>query len=248
MTGDTTPAGPEQDVTAAELALGLLEGDERAAALRRVLADSGFAQEVERWRVQFGVLFNQVPAIAAPADGLARLEAAIAAPANDTGPARLRLWQGIAGTATLIAAGLLLVVALRPGSIAPGPASTPRVAAQANPQARPTPVLVAQLAPVGGAATIFAVCDPAAGAVRIAAARLTDANHSAELWVIPKDGVAHSLGLLNSAGSTDIPVKTGNRTHLTPGSTLAVTIEQPGGSPNGKPNGAVVASGALILI
>ena len=51
----------EPDIAAAELALGVLDGEERAAALRRVLAEPGFASEVERWRGYFGALFVGVP-------------------------------------------------------------------------------------------------------------------------------------------------------------------------------------------
>ena len=48
MTPEPDTHDPEpQDVAAAELALGLLDGEERAAALRRVLAEPAFAAEVE---------------------------------------------------------------------------------------------------------------------------------------------------------------------------------------------------------
>lgn len=242
MMDDIAPAGPESDVTAAEFALDLLEGEPRAAALRRMLADPAFAQEVERWRAHFSVLFDAVPQAAPPANGLARLEAAIAPPANDNGAARLRRWQAVAGIATLIAASLLLVIALRPGSIAPETA--PLVAASG----RPAPLLVAQIAPVAKGAAIPAVYDPATGTLRIASARLADAGHSAELWAIPTDGVPRSLGVLDPAGATDVGVKALNRAYVAPGTTLAITIEQRGGSPTGRPAGAVVASGALILL
>ena len=53
-------------MTAAELALGLLEGDERAAALRRVLADPAFAREVEDWRNRMAGLFDDYREVAAP--------------------------------------------------------------------------------------------------------------------------------------------------------------------------------------
>ena len=57
----TTPDAPRDDsgpdMTAAELALGVLDGEERAAALRRVLADPVFAREVERWRRYLAALF-----------------------------------------------------------------------------------------------------------------------------------------------------------------------------------------------
>ena len=47
----------DPDVAAAELALGLLEGDDLAAALRRQLAEPAFAREVEQWRDHFATLF-----------------------------------------------------------------------------------------------------------------------------------------------------------------------------------------------
>ena len=47
---DERTQGPEQ---AAEYVLGLLDGDAEADAERRLLADPGFAAEVERWRARF---------------------------------------------------------------------------------------------------------------------------------------------------------------------------------------------------
>ena len=53
-------------MTAAELALGLLDGDERAAALRRVLADPAFAREVEDWRNRMAGLFDDFARLRRP--------------------------------------------------------------------------------------------------------------------------------------------------------------------------------------
>ncbi len=105
----------EPEVAAAELALGLLEGDERAAALRRQLADPDFARDVERWRLHFGTLFAEVPS-AEPARDLgerviARLD----------GPARARpgFWKPLAMAASLVAAGLSGLLLLRPEPTSP---------------------------------------------------------------------------------------------------------------------------------
>ena len=51
---------------AAELALGLLDGEERAVALRRVLSDRGFAAEVEWWRRHLADLLDDYPSVPAP--------------------------------------------------------------------------------------------------------------------------------------------------------------------------------------
>jgi hypothetical protein len=67
----------EPDTTAAELALGVLDGADRAAALRRVIGEPGFAREVERWRDRFALLFAGVPEEVAPAGVFEKVEARI---------------------------------------------------------------------------------------------------------------------------------------------------------------------------
>ncbi|MGJ3628226.1 hypothetical protein AB5I41_17070 [Sphingomonas sp. MMS24-JH45] len=57
----TPEADTPIDMAAAELALGVLDGDERAAALRRVLAEPDFAREVARWRDYLAALFADWP-------------------------------------------------------------------------------------------------------------------------------------------------------------------------------------------
>ncbi|OYW24054.1 MULTISPECIES: anti-sigma factor domain-containing protein [unclassified Sphingomonas] len=244
MTDDMTPEVP---MTAAELALGLLEGEERATALRRTLADPAFAAEVEAWRAHFGLLFDAVPDVAAPADGLARIERAlspISTAANDDSP--VRLWRGIA-VASSIAATLLLALVLTSGP-APVPGSKGPQIAQKGAASTPRPLLVAQIAPVENGQAVAAVFDPTTGNLRVAAAALVDAGHSPELWVIPVGGTPHSLGVLHSSQSTAVAINKADRVRFAEGATLAVTIEPVGGSPSGKPTGAVVAKGALSLI
>lgn len=254
MTGGGIPPGDEPEdfgrdppdgaVTAAEYALGLLEGEERAAAARRVLSDPDFAADVERWRAHFGTMFADWPDAAAPADGLGRIERALFAgqgAANDN-PASPRLWQGIAALSTAVAAALLLVVALRPAA---GPVAAPPPVQVA---AKPAPVLVASIVPVKEGAPVAALYDPASGRLRVGSASLVDAGHSAELWVIAKDGVPHSLGLIAATMASESVVAAPVRRGFAAGSTLAVTVEPIGGAPDGKPTGAVIATGALVLI
>ena len=81
-----TPDAPDPDMTAAELALGLLDGEERAAALRRVLADPAFAREVEEWRQRLAGLFDDYPEVAAPESVDARLAQLDARPAAPSRP------------------------------------------------------------------------------------------------------------------------------------------------------------------
>lgn len=251
MTDERTPeslGNDTPDVAAAELALGLLEGDERGHALRRTLAEPRFAQEVEGWRTHLGQLFDLWPALPAPSGVLARVEWSIDGPAAmlvPTPPRRRFFWPAAAGLSSIAAAALLVFVVLRPIEQAPRPAqpgtSTPIAAA-------PSTMLVASIDPVEQGAPVTAVYDPASGALRLTATTLADANRSAELWVIGGDGVPHSLGLLRPSSASALTVNATNRARLAAGATLAVSLEPIGGSPTGLPTGPVVATGALSKV
>jgi anti-sigma-K factor RskA len=243
MSGDST-LDDAPDMAAAELALGLLEGEDRAQALRRMLAEHGFAQEVERWRGHLAALFDLWPAMPAPAGVLARVEQSIdgpvAAPAAPTPAPRRWFWPATAGLTSVAAAVLLAVIVLRPIPT-PGPASPPAAPA-------PAAMLVASINPVEAGTPVTAIYDPRSGTVRLTAASFADAKRSAELWVIAGDGVPHSLGLLGLSGNSSLAVNPANRARLAPGATLAVSLEPIGGSPTGLPTGPVVAKGSLSRV
>lgn len=253
MSDDRTPGAPEDDlpdVAAAELALGILDGEERAVALRRVLAEPGFAQQVERWRQYLAQLFDLWPAITAPPGVLERVEWTIDGPAAmdvPTPPNRRFFWPAAAGLSSVAAAALLLFIVLRPIDRAPRPAQ-PSATPTTTIAATPPTMLVASITPAEKGTPVTAVYDPSSGALRLTPAALADANRSAELWVIGGDGVPHSLGLLRSAGATSFAVNSANRARLAAGATLAVSLEPIGGSPTGLPTGPVVATGALSQV
>lgn len=240
---DDIPEAIEPDMAAAELALGLLEGEERATALRRVLADTGFARDVEWWRGRLAHLFDIWPEVTPAAGVLARIERSIDAPVVPE-PAVMtpsRFWPALAAATTALAAALLAVVVLRPEPPQPGPVVVARA---------PTPaaMLVAAIDPVANGAPVGAVYDPASGGLRLSAAALADANSSAELWIIGKDATPHSLGLLRAAGSSTFTVSPTTRAQLAEGGLLAVTLEAVGGSPTGAPQGPIVAKGVLSQV
>jgi anti-sigma-K factor RskA len=240
MTDTRTPEDVP-NVTAAELALGLLEGDERAAALRRVLAEPGFAQEVERWRGYLGQLFEVWPEVAAPAGFFDRVERSIDAPYAVAPAQRGRFWPALAGLTSIAAAGLLVFVVARPPQ-APLPLPAPTTTPLAQ------PLLVASIAPTGKGVPIAAVFDPAGGRLRLTEAAAPAVGRSAELWVIGADKTPHSLGLLATSGATSVTPSAAIRRQLAAGATLAVTIEPQGGSPTGAPTGAIVLKGDLSAV
>ncbi len=238
---DTENGGSEPgDMTAAELALGLLDGRERAAALRRVLAEPAFARDVEAWRLHFAQLFDLWPGVDAPEGLVDRIDESLGGPVIGR---RSRMpWPGIAIVASAIAAVLLVMILVRP--LAPPPPSVSQpVPVAAEPAARP--MLVASLG--DAKAPIAAAYDPAVGSIRIAAAPTQAGSKVNELWMIGGDGVPHALGLL-AVRATTIDLSTGARAKMGSGVTLAISVEPAGGAPGDAPTGPVIATGVLAAV
>lgn len=232
-------ADPDVDLTAAELALGLLEGEERAAALRRLLAEPGFAAEVAWWRERFAALFELWPEVAVGPHVGARIAATLDGTpvvANTRWP-----WPVLAAVSSAIAACLLLFIAIDPRPRTP--------VSQPVPAARPTSLLVATLAgdAKDSAAPVAAAFDAAAGSLRIAAAPAVDADRVAQLWAIGGDGVPHPLALLARAPAT-LRLTAADRARIVAGAVLAISVEPTGGSPTGLPTGPVIAKGVLARV
>ena len=236
MVDPTPDTGVPEDVAAAELALGLLEGEERGAALRRVLAEPGFAAQVEWWRSRLAVLFDLWPERTAPPHLAARIEASLDGTQAPAQTSRFA-WPALAAVTSAIAASLLLFVMVRPEPTVP--------ISQPIPVARPTSVLVAMLG--DAKSPVAAVYDPANGALRVSAGPGVPDERVAQLWVIGGDGVPHSLGLL-SGRPTSLAPRGVDRGRIAPGATLAISVEPLGGSPTGLPTGPVVATGVVARV
>ncbi len=233
---DLPPAGAEPDVTAAELALGLIDGDERAAALRRQLAEPAFAREVDWWRAHFATLFARVPEIAPSADVEQRVVGLLDhSPRLGARPSP-GLWRPLA-IASSIAASLFGVLLVRSDPIGP-----PVIA----PQPAPAP-LVAAFTVEGFDKPVVGVYDIAQRRLRMPGPMPIPAGRDAQLWAIVGDGAPQPLGLFHQAG--DLVVADAKaRVPYVPGTTFAISIEPLGGSPTGSPTGPVVGSGTLSRV
>lgn len=231
------PPGDEPDVAAAELALGLLEGDDRAAALRRQLAEPSFARDVEQWREHFALLFAETAAVE-PGDMLAtRVEQQLDS-ATAPRPVANRIigfWRPLAMMSSLAAASLAAVLVMR---VDPAPVVMVAPAPEAQ--------MVAALSPAEKGTPVALYYDAAQQMVRLPALDIP-AGRSAQLWAIKGDKPPIPLGLFRIVGTTII-ADAKSAAALEPGTILAISIEPVGGSPTGAPTGPVVASGALSKV
>lgn len=228
---------------AAELALGVLEGEALVAAKRRMLTDPAFVAEVEDWRARLAAIGLDA-SDAIPSDDLwARIERSI-----DTGtgtsvadlvPRRaLRRWQWGTAAAGSVAAALAVLLAIpRSEPVAPAPV---QVAVQ--------PAIVAQLRGEGEGPLVAARYDPATAQLRLVAHDMGDDPRVPELWIIPADGIPRSLGVIQPAGNTQLVVAEGHRSMLHDGATLAITMEPRDTAPHAAPTGPRVAAGKIFGI
>lgn len=221
----------DDDLLAAEFALGLLDDAEADGVIARARADGALSLRIAWWRDQFIGLAEDS---AAPPDGLWR-EIAARLPVNDNAAAALRRWRAAASGAMTVAAALLVFVAVRP---APAPIVVTRQA--------PAP-MVAMLTGEGGRQVALSY-SAASGHIRIIPAAIDAKAGDAELWVIPADGKPRSMGVFGDKADEDHAVPPAMRTLMTEGATFAVSLEPKGGSPKDGPTGPVVATGKMIRV
>lgn len=218
----------EDDILAAEFALGLLDDAEAAAVQVRARTDGPLSLRIAWWRDQLAPLVGEV-ATPAPAGVWKKIEAQL--PGNDNVDTA-RPWKWATSAMSLVAAGLLAFVVLQPdpAPIVVAPVSAPMIAALS-----------------GDTGAVIAVSyDAVSGKLTVAPTTLDAGSGDAELWVIPADGKPRSLGVVNATLAEPYLVSQANRAFMMAGATLAISQEAKGGSPSGQPAGAIVATGKII--
>jgi anti-sigma-K factor RskA len=170
--------------------------------------------------------------------------------------AKLRRWRNIATLTSAIAAALVAVISLqayRPELLPEGIRPKPRtqlveVKSPAAPAPAPSAQYVAVLQKDGGSPAFILTVD---GATRNFTVRKVGAaaepGKSFELWLISdKLQRPRSLGVIGGSDFTARPVLSAYDADTINAATYAVTVEQAGGSPDGKPTSAPVYAGKLI--
>ena len=230
---------PDDDLKAAEFALGTLDGGERATLAARRLREPDLDAAIEAWEHRLAPLAEAAPPLAPPRDFLADIEARIASSgAGEEEPVeiadltrRLRRWRFGAIAASAVAAMLAIGIGLRETTRV----STPREF-----------VAVLQKSADAPAFVITINLDTRDLTVRPLAAP-PQTGKSYELWIIDdKLGAPRSLGVIDPRNLTANPGLNRFDPAIVRDATYAVTIEQPGGSPTGAPSGPPVFVGKLF--
>lgn len=228
----------DDDILAAEYALGLLSPEEAAATEARLKTDGPLSLRVAWWRDQLSPL--AVETAAEPAAHVWQgIETRLGV--NDNAPDRARPWKWATGGMGAVAAALLAVIALRPVP-APLPVPVP------VPAPAPAAPMVASLSGARGMAVTVAF-DSSNGRLLVTPVALDPGKGDAELWVIPVgQTVPVSLGVIDARAAGNHDVDAAHAALVTPGATFAISQEAKGGSPTGAAQGPIVASGKIIRV
>jgi anti-sigma-K factor RskA len=238
---------PEDDFAAAEFALGTLDPAERTALAARRLREPELEAAIRGWEERLAPLAEAVPPIEPPRDYFQDIQARLRAPAATATPIRprpvddaiaalkgcLARWRAAAIGAASLAAMLAIGFVARETTRETAPREY---------------VAVLQKDAASPAFAVTVNLDTREMTVRPVAAP-APAGKSYELWIIDKQlGAPRSLGVIDAANVVRADKLAAFDRAVVADATYAVTIEPPGGSPDGKPSGAPVWLGKLIPV
>lgn len=238
-------AMPDRSAMAAELALGLLEGAERAEALRLMLADPAFAAEVDAWRARLAPLYDGFAETPAPAGLMERIDSLIDAEQAAERPAPMVAalpvrtggngWKIATFAVSAVAAVLALALVL------PGPA------VKQTPPANPDMAVAQLTGPIEGL-LLTARYDSRTSEMLVRVEGMPVTDTEPELWIVPADGQPRRLGRLMRGGITRLEIPEGHRKFIDPLSNLILTMEPKVLPDPHKPSAPTVAQGRLQRI
>lgn len=222
----------------AEYVLGLLSSAEHARVGRLIENDQSLRAERDFWIARFAALNVEYEETPVPPHLYAAIEARafgdLVRPRTTGWWESLMVWRGIA-------AGAMAVAALAIGFNL----MTPRF----DPDQMAVQLVAALQSQEGSGIEFVAFYDQSQGQVRITSLK-GDAvpDRDFELWYINADQPAVSMGVIPVHERLQIPLDATAKANIGPGTVLAVTLEQTGGSPTGVAQGPIVAVGSATPI
>lgn len=244
---DEIIGGDERFIRAGEFALGVLEGEERAAAQREVLSDRDFPAAVRWWERRLGAM-AELAGEAEPSPAVWKaIEARITERISNgdpvvfeapvRGPSGWSIAMALSGLAAAAAALLLYL-------------NTPATAPQPQPSVVPaSEQLIAQLSEEASGRRFSTRIDTAHNRLLMTVSGLKAAPGKApELWVIPIGGTPTSLGAIPQSGDFARALSEQERALLKDGATLAVTFEDRSETRHATPTMPIVLAGPLEAV
>lgn len=240
MQGDSEDSSGGDSILVAEYVLGLLDAEAHERVGRRIAAEPELAAELRFWQSRLSSLDSDFSETPAPADVLQRVEARLFP--EPTGADRaggwwnsLAVWRGLAAGGLAVAVAAIGFALVQPRPL--------------DPEAFATRLVAALQAQEGSGVEFVALYNPGTGEVRLTALSgeaIPDRDY--ELWYISGDEPAVSMGVIPVDQRTEIALGPEAQAKFEPGTVLAVTLEQKGGSPTGVAQGPIVAVGTATPI
>jgi len=233
-----TPATDDPgELRYAEYVLGVLDADERAAVERELAQSRSAAAAEAHWRQRLVPLAEEIGPEAPPPHLWTRIRAALefdVRTADGRGGwwENLRLWHWLTfGSGALLAAACAALVFMATHR-APAP---------------PIPYMAATIVQTDGQVGWTATMDISKARMIVvpAAPQPVLADHTPELWLIPRGARPIAVGLISTHAPMTLALSSSLVARLGPSARLAVSIEPRGGSPTGEPTGPIVAAGAI---
>ncbi|MGA7309391.1 MAG: anti-sigma factor [Pseudolabrys sp.] len=221
---------PEDELLAAEYALGVLADADRTAIELRAVREPAFASLVAAWEQRLAPWAAEIDEVAPSPQLWDRIAAALPTQAQSLGLWHsLTFWRGFGVAAGALAAACLAAL-IYLGTLT---------------QQQP---LVATIEG-GGHRHFVATLDAGRGTVAVVPAAFSpDATRVPELWLIPPDGKPRPVGLLRADQTVTLTLPADLAALARKDAVLAVSLEPPGGSTTGLPTGPVIATGKLTSL
>jgi len=221
---------PEDELLAAEYALGVLSGADRATVELRTARERACARLVSEWEQRLAPWTAEIAEVAPSPQVWDRIAGTLPAQVQSG-----RLWQSLTFWRGLSLAAGVLAAACLAAVIYLG----------ALTQQQP---LIATIEG-GGHRHFIATIDLARSTVAVVPAAFSpDPTRVPELWLIPPDGKPRPVGLLRADQTVTFALPADIAAFAKKDAVLAVSLEPPGGSTTGLPTGPVIATGKLTSL
>lgn len=224
-----------QHALAAEYVLGTLRGRARARFEALARADIALGTIVKEWEAFLTPLALKLKPVEPPESVWRAIEARIGG--RTAAAAAPSFWNSLGFWRTVGAgfAGLAVTLLAMTFTLAPQKATEPAGAQ-----------MVAVLTSTGEDKAPRMVVEKHAGLVRVKMVKswALEPSQDLELWVVPKDGPARSLGVVSNEGNTDVKLPNLDKM-VADGTAFAISREPKGGSPTGTATGPVLCVGPI---